>query len=784
MTNQSLSKIIENHPIGKGLDAFRASFNSICEDESILCSPDALDQLDLRDRQTLVMNLLVAVQTLTSSRFLPSKTGHDSLQTDLIRLTSAVASTDFNFDRVKPLLKSVLADETDDTLLWDQVYQAVTEPTPPPRLVASSIQQTPWLHNTSSFANSSEHRKYVDDVLKAELGSIYVGLCKFHQTYFGNVAGLETASETFFKQCQEGSNPLFDEGWSGWPKDAEQDDVLSWFADFTEKLSIFAEGSKSTSTRQRRPLAKPNEPIDGSIGKRKMDVGFVNVPAARKDSRCHWSQILVPGELKSNRSADKASESWLDLGRYAREVLAAQDTRRFVLGFTICGSLMRVWAFDRLGGIASEQFDLNEDGLRFVYTILGFLSMNDEQLGFDPTIITTTNKERFVEVNRNGSTERIIIDKVMQRAPCIAGRATTCWRAHLEGRPDLPLVIKDSWQYPEHNEEGELLCEATTNDVVNVARYYHHETVQIHGADDDIQSNVRGGLDVTRASNYCLEHPMLPSSSTAGAPRKGRSISAAGTKRSSSHTGAPLPPTKRSCSTSLTKAGSQALLNRIHRRVIVRDYGKSIYKASSRSALLAGFEGCIQGHESLYKAGFLHRDISINNLMINENDDNPSWPSFLIDLDHSIKEQREGSSGAKGKTGTKAFMAIGVLLGEQHSFMHDLESFFWVLFWICIHYNTPNESRVVPEFDKWNYVQMGDLATYKKGVIDDERDFRQIAEVNFTPYYHPFIPLVNRLRRIVFPNGRRWVREDKGLYTRMREILLEAGNDPDVLADE
>ena len=37
-------------------------------------------------------------------------------------------------------------------------------------------------------------------------------------------------------------------------------------------------------------------------------------------------------------------------------------------------------------------------------------------------------------------------------------------------------------------------------------------------------------------------------------------------------------------------------------------------------------------------------------------------------------------------TGTRAFMAIGVL-HEKHSFMDDLESFFRVLFWICIHYN-------------------------------------------------------------------------------------------------
>jgi len=80
----------------------------------------------------------------------------------------------------------------------------------------------------------------------------------------------------------------------------------------------------------------------------------MNDTKAGKDSRCHWSQILVPGELKSNPSADNASKVWLDLGTYAREVLVVQDIRRFVLGFTICGSLMRIWEFDRFGGIASE----------------------------------------------------------------------------------------------------------------------------------------------------------------------------------------------------------------------------------------------------------------------------------------------------------------------------------------------------------------------------------------------------------------------------------------------
>ncbi|KAG6024862.1 hypothetical protein E4U40_003009 [Claviceps sp. LM458 group G5] len=117
----------------------------------------------------------------------------------------------------------------------------------------------------------------------------------------------------------------------------------------------------------------------------------------------------------------------------------------------------------------------------------------------------------------------------------------------------------------------------------------------------------------------------------------------------------------------------------VHRRIIVRDYGKPIYRASSRLALLACLEGCIAGHESLYEAGILHRDISLNNLMINEESEtNQSWRHFLIDLDQAIYTDRHDPS-ERTKVGIRIFMAIGLLDGEDHSFLHDdLESFFWV----------------------------------------------------------------------------------------------------------
>ncbi|KAK7433957.1 hypothetical protein Landi51_13731 [Colletotrichum acutatum] len=357
-------------------------------------------------------------------------------------------------------------------------------------------------------------------------------------------------------------------------------------------------------------------------------------------------QTGLPGELKSNPSADTASKAWIDLGRYAREVLAAQDTRRFVMGFTLCGSLMRVWAFDRLGALASEHFDINKDGLQFVS------------------------------------------------------------KAHPKGHPETPLVIKDSWQYPERDEEGDLLREVTDKGIVNVAR--------------PARQQQEAALQPTRL-RFALKQAVLLHVSNKGA--KYRPIRFIGASFSG-------------------------------------------IMASSRSALLAALVCCVDAHKSLSKAGILHRD-----------------SAFLIDLDLAVREPREGSSGAKGKTGTRAFMAIGALLGEQHSFMHDLESFFWVLFWICIHYDADGKDVGLTGFDRWNYESDDTLAELKMGVVADEQYFQQKITESFTAQYQPLVPWVKKLRREVFPSGRKWNSSEPGLYSSMRQVLDDARKDPEVLAN-
>ncbi|KKZ65096.1 hypothetical protein EMCG_01336 [[Emmonsia] crescens] len=787
--------IIKKHPLTNSL----GQLSNLLRDaekiyESRLISyngaDDGLDQLYCNT----ISKLLATLQAENAAYNIRSRMSNKNMVSDLAHLVKFLQQGHFCYDHYRALVHLVIqrppAAETCNVEIWNvSIWKAVlnlivtiSRATPPPRTI-SSIPQTPWLRNTSSFANSTEYRKYIDNVLKEELGELHVDIPGFFDAYFKDIPHLDAAARAIFNKCKDVSNPLYDEegGWRDWPEHAAEKDVLKWLVNVIDMFVQLAGTHEPTLRINRRPLTQPNKPLPGSIAERKLDIGFVD--NLKAGSGCSWSEILVPGELKNDEKYDSPSQAWLDLGRYAREVLGAQDSRRCVLGFTLCGPFLRLWQFDRLGGIASERFSINENGFEFVSAILGFLLMSRQQLGFDPTIIGH-GLDRCIEITKNGRTERLVIDRVIGRARCIAGRATTCWKVHREADElQIPMVVKDSWQYPERDEEGELLCEATEKGVINVARYYHSETVQVNGMNDDILS-IRKNLPIPAPNQKRITSKSTASHGKSRQAHKDLS-SSTGQKRSvdSIDMALPPPPSKRPLSSSPTKLPMNSVqLNRVHRRVIVRDYGKPIFESSTRIALLAGMEGCIKGYISLYeKAGLIQSDISPRNLLVNEDDNNPSWRSFLIDLDLAVKVQRDGFSGARGKTGTRAFMAIGVLYGEKHSYMHDLESFFWVLFWICIHYDGPGKGRVVERFDKWNYMNTEELGDAKKGVISDEGDFLRITEDNFTPYYQSLITFVNRLRRLVFPDGGRWKQLNSSLSQNMIEELQRAQNDSNIM---
>jgi len=119
----------------------------------------------------------------------------------------------------------------------------------------------------------------------------------------------------------------------------------------------------------------------------------------------------------------------------------------------------------------------------------------------------------------------------------------------------------------------------------------------------------------------------------------------------------------------------------------------------------------------------LHCDVSVNNLMYRE--EGRMISGALIDYDLAVDVNRipGGSTGSKQRTGTKSFMAIGLLYDPPalHAFKHDLESLFYCYLWMVVEDTTyRDEERNVllhPSMTEWGVVSMSNSAQLKNLLI-------------------------------------------------------------------
>ena len=77
------------------------------------------------------------------------------------------------------------------------------------------------------------------------VGSMYVGVPGFYETFFGNVA--ETAAKTAFEKWREGDNPLYYEesGWDGWSLDTKRLELDQYFRIITYLVLVGENDSMS-----------------------------------------------------------------------------------------------------------------------------------------------------------------------------------------------------------------------------------------------------------------------------------------------------------------------------------------------------------------------------------------------------------------------------------------------------------------------------------------------------------------------------------------------------------
>nr|KMM71664.1 hypothetical protein CPAG_07967 [Coccidioides posadasii RMSCC 3488] len=517
----------------------------------------------------------------------------------------------------------------------------------------------------------------------------------------------------------------------------------------------------------------PNE-LTGSEARRQVDLIIKQKSGEPSDSEHDWRDIEVVGKLKASNS-NGIKKTLVQLACYARDVFACQPTRRYLHVFTICGRVMEVWVFDRSGCYSPGPFDIHNEPERFVQVITGYLMMNEDELGLD-TFTEQDGNSRFINIEQEGAE----INRVQLRPEpltcqqAIVCRGTSCYLTKSPYAPESDnwsYITKFSWTSDRRKPEADLLRLANQKGVKGIATLVGHWSITSI-------KEMRSGMTFTKPYSF-RGTPRAPPSAlsrsfsdlndlttaetTGERPLRKRKSADAGTKsskgsRSTSHRSGPRNEVtydvEEAQGTSLLVPSNSPYDNQIFRCLVIYPAGRPIHKYETPLELLEALHDALKTHRSLYMDGnILHQDISENNIIITDSK-KTGFAGMLIDMD--LAEELGGRrSGARCRTGTMEFMAIEVLLSIDHTYRHDLESFFYVLLWQCGRRGWNLGRNLIGQprsslLTNWYTGSYEDIAIAKQGSVEADI-FEVILATEFPPVFDCVKPLCRELRGILFP---------------------------------
>ncbi|RMD41240.1 hypothetical protein DV735_g3917, partial [Chaetothyriales sp. CBS 134920] len=676
---------------------------------------------------------------------------------------------------LQPLSYAVI-EKAPATQIWATVIGLVSAPASRPS-GTHLREETPVTVSSNSLQGREQTRDLVRDrVLDEFRFCTFENVPGFHDKYFTGSKKWNKKINTIWKDVTNSvTNTTKHNGerWTGFPHPPKQDDVLEWFFRLQDNLLGEARHAyyKSTLTY-----------MTNAESKRRADL---IVKARDPNAQHEWKDVLVVGELKQSNYDWKGT--LLQLGCYVRDLMASQPTRRFVHAFALYGSVMECWIFDRSGPYRSGQFSIHEEPKRFIQVMCGYAMMSDKDLGLDTFIKGGKAKMSIsltLEPEKSGKKLNLELDPqpiAHQRA--IVCRGTTCYLAKKRGRgAEWDYVVKFSWVSDKRQPEANLLMKAQEHGIKGVARLVAHQQLDSVGA-------LRQGLDFKASklhkfhgmhANQLLTYSHSPSHGmktlTIEDSPKRRKLNAGRPSKNSPSGG--LQGTLKGMQGDVQEASNSSLMkhntdifdNRILSVLVISPAGRAIRLCTSPVELVASLHDAIKAHRALYMdAKILHRDISENNIIITNAKGAEDPKGMLIDLDLA-KVVDAGRSGARHRTGTMEFMAVGVLSGHTHTYRHDLESFFYVLIWLSARraWDLPGagERPVTSQLTDWYIGSYAEIARRKRGQME-KKGFEDLLR-EIAPAFADVKELCRRLRDHLFPY------EADGLFT-------DTPNDPDSL---
>ncbi|KAI0967699.1 FunK1 protein kinase [Xylaria arbuscula] len=556
-------------------------------------------------------------------------------------------------------------------------------------------------HPLSPLAPTTDDQDILDNID----GRMHGPMSGFIKKYFGN---FQYAHQDTFLEIQAAGRVS---GRCAVPSAApSSDNFLQWFSNYTSRELDGARGSWHTSSGGVAPEHESDD--DGA----RLFLTMSSSPASNVQTR--WDHVQVIGQFY-HRASVCYQDGLLRLCRSAHQVFASQPTRLFLHGFYIRSSLIEFWVFDRSGLYCSNLFDIQKDFIQFLSIVLSYQRMTDQDLG-RINIIETDKSGSYIVLNR-------VVKLYLESQPItsredLVGTGTTCYRARMPDSNRWNYVLKFKWRWAKERPEDELLKLAKEKRVWGAVSLDYYEEIE---STANLRRGLRWGRHRKFAKMQCLR------------------------KRSGNIEGQQQEVT---CNTDglieYTEETDNLFQNRILACVVTSPVGRPLYTFQSLLELIQVFRDTIKCHRSLcYNAKILHQDISPGNMIILDGQDEGKPQGILIDLDSAI-ELAEEAGTEFDITGTRPFMAIGVLKSERHTYRHDLESFLYVFLWTIITNHTENPPET-SKLRQWSSGDWDELAV-RKSLDMDQVGFQTILE-EFTPEFSSLKPLAESLRQVLFP---------------------------------
>ncbi len=770
---------------------------------------DTVDSSDQEPRKA-ISKLLYTLEGHDVALDLRSNTGNRNVALDLIEVRGRIHKGDFNYEHYRALSRLVIR-KTSDFDIWNAVLNLINSLSwiTPPTSIPTSFDGTPITYSSASQQGGGQSKKLVERMIFEEIkNSTYRNVGGFFSKYFEGKDWTERTKE-IYRAVQD---QYADGRWTDFPEPPVQDAVLEWLFRFQEEFLFDARGVYYTS--------ESSKDLTGAEARRQLDI-FIKQKSNASGTIHNWKDVQVIGEHQKSNSKD-FKPLLLQLGRYMRNVFTAQPTRRFIHGFFLSGTTMELWVFDRSGPYSSGEFDIHKEPEQFIRVIAGYAMMSDEELGLDTFVERDEDRSITITEDVTGKEKRLQLMSspiVIQRG--IVCRGTNCYRSK-----DLAHVVKFSWTSDKRSPEADHLRSAREKGVKGVAKLlsYHRITSideirdgltfpasyhfrntsssaltsfsqpqseslarsfgpcrglsifesisETRMSDDDEfkssrrsnsqRSKLRPILEVPQASENARTGKRKSTDHEARSFKRSRFNSQRSTLREKHIASQLLEDTQ---AISLYASSDGPFDNRLLSCLVISPAGQALSKFDSVSELLTALRDTIKAHRSLYIQGkSLHRDISEGNIIITDPKKADGFTGMLIDLELA-KKVDSGRSDARHQTGTMEFMAIEVLRLVSHTYRHDLESFFYVLLWMCARrtwerqfhcmlMDRPNESML----SKWYTGSYEEIAQYKEYAMS-VNGFKKLLK-EFPPVLDRVKPLCKEIRGILFP-----FLEDGALFT-------------------